>query len=534
MHTTLRFRSALVLIAALAPLSGRADVRLPALISDNMVLQQKAPASVWGTAGPNEKVAVTIDGKSASTVAGEDGKWSVKLENLKAGGPYEMTIAGSNTITIQNVAVGDVWVCSGQSNMEFKVARAKDAPAETEAAKFPMIRMFTVGLKIANTPQSDCTGKWEVCDPQTVPGFSAVGYFFGREIHQKMKMPVGLIHSSWGGTPAEAWTAKKALEGSPEFKPILDRAEQEAREYPAKKAEYDKQFAAWKAESEKAKAAGQPVPRAPIAPRGPGTPYYLSGLFNGMISPLLPYAIKGTIWYQGESNAARAREYRKLFPAMIQNWREAWGRGDFPFLFVQLANFGNSQPKKTEPADSTWAELREAQTMTLKTPKTAMAVTIDIGEEGDVHPKNKQDVGHRLALAARSMVYGKEEVVASGPMFDSMKVIGNKVHLTFNQVDGGLVAKGGEDLKGFAIAGEDKKFAWADAKIEGRKVVLRADQVNKPVAVRYAWADAPVCNLFNKAGLPAAPFRTDDWESTMALPKPTPTPAETPVAAVAP
>lgn len=486
-----------------------ADVTLPALISDNMVLQQWTKASVWGTAEPGERVTVSVAGRRASAPAGSDGRWAVKLSSLKPGGPYEMTVSGKNTLVIKNVAVGEVWVGSGQSNMEWKVANSKDAAQEIAAANFPMLRMFSVGKKVTDEPQPDTSGKWEICTPQTAGGFSAVGYFFGRELHKELKAPVGIIHASWGGTPAQSWTPQADLEKTPELAPILEKWREELEKHPEAQARFEEKLAAWNAEAAKAKAEGKPAPRRPTAPRGPGHAWTPAGLYNGMIAPLLPCTIRGVIWYQGESNTENPREYRTLFPTLITAWRKAWGQGNFPFLFVQLANFMARQP---EPSESRWAELREAQAMALKLPRTGMAVAIDIGDEKNMHPGNKQEVGRRLALVALSSVYGKKKVVSSGPVFAGMNVAGGKVRLNFNHAGAGLEDKDGPPLKGFAVAGEDRRFVWADAQIQGNAVVVESNGVPKPVAVRYGWADSPEADLYNKAGLPAVPFRTDAWE----------------------
>jgi sialate O-acetylesterase len=481
-----------------------ADVKLPAIIGDNMVLQQHAKIPIWGTADAGEKVTVTLRGQKLSTTADSAGKWQVRLNPLDIGEPLEITIAGKNTIRLQNVLVGEVWVCSGQSNMQWSVKASANPDAEIASAEYPNIRLFSVKRTVAEKPLSDVEGEWVACRPETVADFSAVGYFFGRELHKTLNVPIGLIHTSWGGTPAESWTSHPKLARGADFKPILDRWTKILAEYPLAKANYDQQSAQWEKDAEKAKSEGQEPPRRPRAPLGPDHPHRPAGLYNGMIAPLIPYAIQGAIWYQGESNAGRAYQYRKLFPAMIQDWRQAWGQGDFPFLFVQLANWLEI---KTDPVESSWAELREAQSMTLSLPKTAMAVAIDIGEADDIHPKNKQEVGRRLALAARS-IYG-QEMVYSGPIYTSMKIENAKIRLHFKYADGGLMAKGGETLKGFSIAGKDHKFVWAQAKIDGDTVVVWSDAVPDPVAVRYAWADNPVCNLYNNAGLPASPFRTD-------------------------
>ena len=485
-----------------------ADVKLPAVISDNMVLQHGMEVPIWGWAEPGEKIEVRFGIYSYGwrTTTGKDGKWMVKIGPLRAGGPYEIIIKGNNTITRKNILVGEVWVCSGQSNMQWSVRQSANAEQEIAAADYPNIRLFTVERKPAEEPQSDCVGDWQLCSPQTVPGFSAVAYYFGRKLHKELNVPVGLIHTSWGGTPAEAWTSKKTLESDPDFEPILKRYDDAIAKYPQAKKKYEEDVKKWKEAVKKAKAKGKKAPRRPSRPFGPWNPHSPAGLYNGMIAPLIPYGIGGAIWYQGESNAGRAYQYRKLFGAMIANWRNDWGQGNFPFLFVQLANFMAVNP---EPSESAWAELREAQLMTLALPKTGMAVIIDIGEANNIHPKNKQDVGKRLALWALARSYGKK-LEYCGPIYKSMRVEGSKIILHFDHVGSGLVAGGGGPLKGFAIAGADRKFVWADAKIDGDTVVVSSDKVSEPAAVRYAWADNPVCNLYNKEGLPASPFRTDD------------------------
>jgi len=486
-----------------------ADVKLPAVISDNMVLQRNKKISIWGWAEPGEEVMVSVSWHRMrwAVTAGDNGKWEFAMNSPKMGGPYEMTFSGKNTITLKNIMVGEVWVGSGQSNMQMSVKSSANAEQEIAAADYPNIRLFTVERKVAEQPQSDCVGNWTLCSPQTVPGFSAAAYYFGRELHKELDVPIGLIHTSWGGTPAEAWTRREVLKEDSDFAPILERYDDAVAKYPQAMEEYKQKVEEWKKAAEKAKAEGGKIPRRPGAPFGPGNPHSPAGLYNAMIAPLIPYGIGGAIWYQGESNASRAYQYRKLFPAMIQNWRNDWGQDKFPFLFVQLANF---MAVKAEPADSAWAELREAQLMTLALPNTGMAVIIDIGEADDIHPKNKQDVGKRLALWALARSYGKE-LVYSGPIYKSMEIDVEKIILHFDHIGGGLVAGPDEPLKGFAIAGADRKFVWADAKIDGDSVVVSSSEVSTPVAVRYAWADNPVCNLYNKEGLPASPFRTDDW-----------------------
>jgi sialate O-acetylesterase len=476
-----------LLLALLAPATTVAETKLHTLFTDGMVLQRDLPCKVWGTAAAGEEVVVEIAGQKKSAKAGADGRWSVKLDPLPAGGPHELKAGG---VTVKDVLVGEVWVCSGQSNMEWSVNASANPAEEKAAAKYPKLRLYTVPKKMADTPQTEVASAWKVCSPETVGGFSAVAYYFGRDL-LSLDVPVGLIHTSWGGTAAELWTKHEVLAGTPELKPIVD-------EFPNRLKNYETALANHPKAVEKAKAENKPAPQAPRKPMGP------SCLYNAMIAPILPYGIRGAIWYQGESNASRAKQYETLFPAMIRNWRDDWGQGDFPFGFVQLANF---MARKPEPGQSNWAELRDAQTKTLALPNTGMAVIIDIGDEKDIHPKNKQDVGKRLAAWAQAKVYGKP-IVYSGPMFEALKVEGTSARVTFKHAGGGLVAKG-EVLKGFAIAGEDGKFVWADAKIDGATVVVSSPKVEKPAAVRYAWADNPECNLYNKEGFPASPFRTD-------------------------
>jgi sialate O-acetylesterase len=494
----------LAIAALIAPLA-HADVRLPAIISDHMVLQQDVPANVWGWADPGEKVSVTFAGQSAAAAAGADGAWSVKVGPLEAGTIGDLTITGKNSETIHNVVVGEVWVCSGQSNMEWIVANSLNPEEEAKAANYPLLRMFTVTKKPALEPQQDCQGKWEVCTPATVPRFSAVGYFFARHLHQTIKQPIGMIHTSWGGTPAEFWTPKPILERDPAFEGIFKNWDAQVKNYPQAKAAYEEALTKWKEAEKAAKDAGQKPPQAPRAPRG-GDAFGSPGcLYNGMVEPIADYTIRGAIWYQGEANAGAADLYKRLFPTMIKSWRAMWS-SEFPFLYVQLANFMARHP---EPTDTGWARLREAQLETLELPRTGMAVSIDIGEADNIHPKNKQEVGRRLALIAESTVYYVDQEF-SGPISTGGQAEDGKFRLSFRNADG-MKPSEGDKLKGFAIAGEDKKFVWADAAIEGDHVIVSSPQVAAPVAVRYGWADNPEVNLINSTGLPASPFRTDEW-----------------------
>lgn len=427
-----------------------------------------------------------------------------------------MTVNGEkNSITVKNIMVGEVWICSGQSNMEMPLATmgwwktgVLNYEQEVASANYPNdIRLFTVGKKVAEQPQSDCVGSWSMCTPETAASFSAVAYFFARELHKELQIPIGLIHTSWWGTPAEAWTSKRVIESRPDYKPIIDRYEKAVENYPQALEDYENKLAEWKKAAAKAKAEGKELPGEPWPPYGPGHQNSPYRLYNGMIAPLIPYGIQGVIWYQGESNAARAYQYRKLFADLIKNWRDDWGQGDFPFYYVQIAPF-KSVYGFYKPFEM--AELREAQLMTLSVPNTGMVVTMDIGDVKDIHPRNKQDVGKRLALWALAKTYGRENIVCSGPIYKSMKIEGDKIRLFFDYADNGLAAKGGE-LTHFVIAGGDKKFVDAKAMIVGNTVVVSSGKVSKPIAVRYAWSNAALPNFYNKEGLPASGFRTDDW-----------------------
>ncbi len=636
------------LVLLLLSLPAQAGINVAKMFGDHMVLQRDLPVPVWGSAEPGEKVALRMGDQAAEAVADKDGHWTAKIGPFKAGGPHTLSVRGKESLEFKDVLVGDVWVCGGQSNMEWSVAGVRDAQREIAAALNPQIRHFAVTKAISPVPRTEVTGgAWQECRPETVGGFTAVGYFFARHLQEKLGVPIGLVHASWGGTVCEAWTSGAALKTMADFKTAVEDIEASADHLPDLQREYAEKLALW----EKASAAlvdegaknkwaeatvdisswktmelpgnwensGLPnldgvvwyrrevkIPETwignaltlalgpiddndityfngtkigamdgwmaqrvykvsdtlvkpginVIAVRvtdtgggggfhgkpeqlkieGPGSAISLAGawsyavginqskigpkpvppltnnpnaptvLFNGMIAPVIPYAIKGAIWYQGESNVGRAKQYRQLFPLMIQDWRSRWGVGEFPFLFVQLANF---LPAKAEPGESGWAELREAQELTLATPNTGQAVIIDIGEAADIHPRNKQDVGKRLATWALGTTYG-EKTEISGPLYTAMAVEGGRIRVKFNHTGGGLVARGGEALKTFAIAGADKKWVWAEARIDGDAVVVSSEKVTAPVAVRYAWADNPEgCNLYNREGLPASPFRTD-------------------------
>ncbi len=634
-------------------ISSYANVRLPKLVSDHMVLQRDSKLPVWGWADKGEKVTVTFQGKSYASKPGNDGKWMVILPAIPAGGPYQMTIKGKNTITIQDILVGDVWIGSGQSNMEWNLSWTVDNfKKEIAEANYPNIRLFDVKNAIALTPQPEfISDGWKLCSPESIGSFSAIAYFFGRDLYKQYNVPIGLVTTDWGGTPVEAWTSGAALKAFPEYKAAIEAEEneksdlaQQQREYSEKRAAWEKEFASrdrgyqpdgktwadtdanagswptmdlpalweqpdilpdydgvvWfrKEINVPAAAAGKPLnlrlgmiddadttwfngvkvgstngyntqreysvpgnlvkagrnvitvrvldtgggggifgstdemnaglggtnlslagkwsyqtafdirtmPKAPAVAFNANSP---ATLYNAMIAPLIPYAIKGAIWYQGEGNAGRAYQYRELFPAMIKDWRQRWGY-DFPFLFVQLANF---MKDKDQPADYEWAELREAQTLTLSLPNTGMALAIDIGNPDDIHPRNKQDVGKRLALAARKVAYGDNEAIYSGPTFESMTIDGSRVRLKFKNIGSGLWVKDKYGyVRGFAVAGADKKFAWVKGYQEGNDIILYSEPTVTPVAIRYDWSNNPDGNLYNQEGLPAVPFRTDDWQ----------------------
>lgn len=637
-------------------------LRLPDIFSDHMVLQRNQSIPFWGMATPGSKVTVRMDGRFAVAKVRQDGTWNVKLRPHEAGGPYTVEVEGDGTITYNDVLIGEVWVAAGQSNMELPICQQSDVEtAQSEANS--NIRMFTVGRKSSETPLADSTGSWAVANPDSVMFFSAVAFWFGNDLRKWLNVPIGIIHSSWGGTPAEAWMRRDALLEESSLAYLVHQYLDGLPDYPTRKQNYDRELLEWQSKAfsvdtenvgfqkdwalpsfdirdwhwvrlpnliESTEAdnfdgavwyrrnfevppewagrqlvvelgtiddydttyinnhrvggidsthefaasmtrqymiapglvrpgtntiavrvfdkgsnggftgaasmmrifpydgAGTPVPLAgswqskverriappapelvaaqPVAPYGPGHPWVPGGLWNAMVQPVVPYGIKGVIWYQGESNVSRADEYRELFPALIRDWRSAWRQGAFPFYFVQLANFST---RANEPGDSTWAELREAQAFALREPKTGMAVALDLGEANDIHPKNKLEVGRRLSLQALANTYGID-VSPRGPHFRSMRVEGSSIRVTMDDAKG-LRTWDSRPPAGFAIAGADQRFYWARAELDGDSIILRSDRVNNPVAVRYAWANNPDVNLFNVEGLPAEPFRTDDW-----------------------
>jgi len=499
-------RLILFLFSALLSSLARADVVLAGLFQDQVVLQRGRPVPVWGRAEPGERISVKFEQQTATTTASADGRWIVYLEPLEARTePTGLVVSGRNTITVADVVVGDVWLCSGQSNMAFTVGQANRAREEMASARFPLIREFKVAQVVAAEPQETLGGEWKTATPESVGGFTAVGYFFARDLHRKLGVPIGLINSSRGATPVEAWMSPAALMSDPAFGAVETRWQAMLGEYPAKKEAYDLALASWTAEADAAKAANRPFNKGkPTPPVGPGDAHTPAGLFNGMINPLLPFAIRGAIWYQGEGNAARAAEYHPLFAALITHWRAHFGQGDFPFYWVQLANF-----KTADPNSGTWPLLREAQSRTLSLPETGQVVSIDIGDPDEIHPRNKQEVARRLALIARAKVYGIAGDF-SGPIFAGAAREKAALRVYFEHAVTGLTARA-KPLQSFEVAGEDRVFRPAVAAIDGDTLLVSAPDVRVPVAVRYAWRNSPEANLFNGAGLPAAPFRSDDW-----------------------
>jgi len=513
------------LLLAVLSTAARADVKLPALFSDGLVLQQGKPLAVWGWGAVDEDVSVRFAGQTQVARTDLDGKWRVTLDPVPTNAqPQEMIIAGKNTITLKNLLVGEVWVCSGQSNMQWTVSQAGNPQQEIAAANFPQIRMFNVERAVSMEAAEDVKGSWKEANPQNVGQFSAVGYYFGRHLHQVLKVPVGLINTSWGGTRIEAWTSRESLNERPCAAQMLSDWDgiRSSWDATAENAKYEVAKAEWQASAKKISDENAKLPadkklKAPAAPRPPEdptkTPHHPAVLFNAMVAPLIPYSVQGAIWYQGESNQKRAFQYQELLPNMINDWRTRWN-SEFSFYIVQLANFGNGQPVSKEAGvTDTWAELQEAQYLTAITlPKTGLAVINDIGEEKDIHPKNKQEVGRRLALWALAKDYGRADTVFSGPMFKNAMIEGNKVRVQFDHIGGGLKTRDGGELKHFQIAGQDQKWVWAQAKIENNEVIVSSDAVAAPVGVRYAWAAWPEgANLINAEGLPASCFRTDEF-----------------------
>ena len=520
-------KSVLCLSLFLAAASLHAELRLPAIIGDNMVLQQKQSNPLWGWDNPGTEVTVKFAGQTKTTKADAQGKWIVKLDPVPANAtPATISVQGSSNRELKNVLVGEVWICSGQSNMGFTVDRTVTADLDIAQAKYPQIRLISVPQVGTQEIQDDFKGQWEECSPTTVGPFTAVGYHFGRVLHDMLGVPVGLIDNAWGGSACEAWVKRDLLEKDPRFQDIITRWKNTEATFT--QAAFDKQMAdhkakvdAWAVARKEALKTGKPVPpNPPRAPQNPMTGQHRPGnLYAGVLHPTIGYGIKGVIWYQGESNASRAKEYRDLFPFMIQHWRNEWKQGDFPFYWVQLADFKAYQ---TDPVESDWAELREAQTLTLsKLPHTGQCVITDLGEANDIHPRNKRDVAERLARWALVKDYGLK-LPYSSPTYKDVKFEGSQAILTFDHAETGLRVVDTDEIHGFAICGEDRKWVWAEATIlpdsklsprtpRGNQISVSSKQVAKPVAVRYAWADNPVANVYSAEGLPVTPFRTDDF-----------------------
>jgi sialate O-acetylesterase len=495
------------------PLLARADVRLPAIFSDHAVLQRDMKLPVWGSADPGEQVTVMIAGQTQKAKADDNGKWRVTLEPLAAGGPCEMIVEGKNRLAVKDLLVGEVWLCSGQSNMEWPVTAASNSELEIAGANYPNIRFVSVKEPGSQSPVETFDGGWELCSPKTVGEFSAVGYMFGRELYQHLNVPIGLIDNAWGGSSCEAWIRRDRMEGNPLYAPLLARWDKMVANWD--QAKWEKEMGEWRQKAAAARAKGDPPPAGRPLANDPATGQHRpANLYHARVGPVMPYGIRGTIWYQGESNAGRAYQYREMFPLMIKSWREDWGQGDFPFYWVQLADFMAENPL---PADSAWAELREAQTMTLdKLPNTGQAVIIDIGEAADIHPVNKLEVARRLARLALANEYSKK-IVSKSPRYESMEKKDDTIIIKFKDVAGGLQTRDAATVEGFAIAGDNKVFVKAEARILGPDTVgVRSYKVTNPVAVRYAWADNPECNLYNSSLLPVTPFRTDDWPGVTA------------------
>ena len=496
---TARLQASLWILLFLLAIAASAEVSLPSVLADHMVVQRGLPVHIWGMATPHEAVSVTFRGEARSTTADDLGRWSVYLPPGETGGPFQMSIKATNTITLDDVLVGDVWVASGQSNMEFPMTELVNAQDEIAAARHPEIRIFRVAQHPSAYPLENVdasTKSWTACTPESVAHSSAVAYYFAREIQAKTHVPIGLLESFWGGTPAESWTSLRSLSADAALMPVFSaRAETVTGEVTTRlQRKHDEEQA-----DAEAKAEGKPAPERPW--HADFEAWAPSALFNGMIAPLTPFAIRGVIWYQGEANSGeRAPLYARVFQTMIRDWRSAWGEGDFPFLFVQIANWD------TAP-EGLWPDVRNAQRQTLALRNTAMAVTIDIGDPVNIHPKDKLDVGLRLALAARAVAYG-EKIEWSGPLYRQVTPEEHALRVWFDHANG-LTGKGPQ-LTGFEVAGADGKYFPADAKIEGASVVVSNAAVPTPVSVRYGWAANPTCNLYNREGLPASPFKAPE------------------------
>jgi sialate O-acetylesterase len=500
--------------------AAQADIVLSKVFGDHMVLQQEQPIRLFGAASPGEKVTAELAGKTATATTGKDGRFRLELPAMKADGKaHTLTVSGKNRITLKDILLGEVWICSGQSNMEWTVGGTLNAKEEIAAANHSQVRLFNVpGHVQGPVPQNDPRGSWQICSPRTIGGFSAVGYFFGRALHQELKVPIGLVGTNWGGTRIEPWTPPIGFQQVPQLKDYVQNLNSIDPQTPEGKANHEKYLANvenWLNRARKNLQAGKAIgtaPRLTLSPKG-GATY----IYNGMVHGLVPLSTRGAIWYQGESNAGDGLRYEYLKEALVKGWRTVFENNDLSFYWVQLANF--QQPNEN-PAGGGWGPVREGQRRALRLPKTGMAVIIDIGEARDIHPRNKQDVGARLARLALAQDYGRD-IVPSGPLYKAMKVEGNKIRISFDHVGGGLITAkkeglnptqetSGAELTHFAIQGDDGKWHWAKAHIDGETVVVWAEGVVKPRHVRFGYQSNPVgINLYNKEGLPASPFTTD-------------------------
>ena len=485
-------KTAVLFLLAFVAFTGRAwgDVRLPGIISDHMLLQRDVPARIFGKASPGEAVSVAFRGQTVKTVADPLGRWEVWLQPLTPGPAAEMTITGVNTITVADVLVGDVWVGSGQSNMQWAVRQADSADAEIASAKFPQIRLFYVPRKPSPVPVEDVEARWVVCSPESIAEFSAVLYFFGRQMHQDLKVPMGLIHSSWGGTPIASWISGPSLVGNPRLEPFLTYWQNLILQYPVNASRYDQNVQKWEA-------AGSQGPR-PAAPLGPGHAHEPTTLYNGMIAPLVKYTIKGALWYQGETEAGRAQGqvYGDALMTLVQDWRRAFAVGDFPFYWVQLANYGNAAK------NGHWMRVQEGQVKATSLRNTGVAVITDIGNPTNIHPTNKQDIGRRLALLAENK--------GASPLYRQFTREGDAFRIWFDHAGRTLNTRGDGPVTGFQIAGSDGKYVPATAKIDGATVLVSSPDIPNPQSVRYAWDYDPAANLINALGLPVSLCRTDE------------------------
>ena len=499
----IRLSALSVPLLLLAPQLCQAELKLSPVFGNSMVVQRDKPIHVWGWTAADTDVHVELAGHEGTGKSDSSGRFDILLDPLPAGGPHTMTITADETKKFSDVLVGEVWLCSGQSNMAWTVANANDPDLESLTANYPNIRLISVPQVASQEPLNDFDGKWEACTPETVQQFSAVGYFFGRQLHQTLDVPIGLIDNAWGGSAAEAWIERGDLEEAGQYAELLQKWDETVANYDHEAAmvKYRERLAQW--QNERKGNRPQPPRDQVVSNHRP------ANLFNGVLHPVLGYTIRGVIWYQGESNAGRAYQYRDLFPLMIQTWRDRWGQDEFPFYWVQLADY---RSEVDEPAESDWAELREAQTMTIsKLANTGEAVITDLGEATDIHPRNKQDVAKRLARWALANEYGYE-IPFRSPTYQSVEFKDGKAIISFDHVGSGLDTFDVKEPIGFAIAGADKDFLNASARIVDKNTIeVWSDEVTAPVAVRYAWADNPICNVQSADGLPMTPFRTDQW-----------------------